>query len=81
MSEHEGFCVPLLEAFYMNVPVLAWDACAIPYTAGKGAMLVGKEKNYAAIGEMIHQICSRPELQQQIVKSQKEQLNFMMVSF
>lgn len=75
MSEHEGFCVPLLEAFYMSVPVLAWDACAIPYTAGKGAMLIGQEKNYAAIGEMIHQICTRPELQQQIVKSQKEQLN------
>ena len=29
-SEHEGFCVPLVEAFYKQVPVLAYAATAVP---------------------------------------------------
>ena len=31
-SEHEGFCVPLMEAFHMGVPVLAFAATAVPAT-------------------------------------------------
>ena len=30
LSEHEGFCVPIVEAFYMQVPVLAYAATAVP---------------------------------------------------
>jgi len=74
MSEHEGFCVPLLEAFYMNVPVIAWDACAIPYTAGNGAVLIQREKNYAEIGQLIHKCCSDLEFRTRILDSQKAQL-------
>jgi L-malate glycosyltransferase len=29
MSEHEGFCVPLIEAMYFGVPVLAFDSSAV----------------------------------------------------
>ena len=29
-SEHEGFCVPIIEAFYKRVPVLAYAATAVP---------------------------------------------------
>jgi L-malate glycosyltransferase len=74
MSEHEGFCVPLLEAFYINVPVLAWDACAIPYTAGEGGIIANKNKNYAEIGEMLHRICSNSELRTRVLEAQKKQL-------
>ncbi|OYW06044.1 MAG: hypothetical protein B7X11_01365 [Acidobacteria bacterium 37-65-4] len=31
-SEHEGFCVPLIESFYKRVPVLAYAATAVPST-------------------------------------------------
>lgn len=74
MSEHEGFCVPLLEAFYMNVPVLAWDACAIPYTAGEGAILANERKDYAEMGEMLHRLCSDSELRSRILAAQQKQL-------
>ncbi|HSP06134.1 MAG TPA: glycosyltransferase [Acidobacteriota bacterium] len=74
MSEHEGFCVPLLEAFYMKVPVLAWRDCAIPYTAGKGGVLVEKSKDYAEIAGMLHQIVTRPGVREQIVAAQSEQI-------
>lgn len=38
-SEHEGFCVPLMEAFHMGVPVLAYAATAVPTTMGEGGVL------------------------------------------
>jgi glycosyltransferase involved in cell wall biosynthesis len=38
-SEHEGFCVPIIEAFYMGVPVLAYAATAVPVTMDGGGLL------------------------------------------
>lgn len=40
-SEHEGFCVPLLEAMAFDVPVVALAAGAVPETAGEAAVLLG----------------------------------------
>lgn len=40
LSEHEGFCVPLLEAMAFGVPVVAARAAAIPETAGDAALLL-----------------------------------------
>ncbi|MEO7189760.1 MAG: glycosyltransferase [Vicinamibacterales bacterium] len=38
-SEHEGFCVPIVEAFYKRVPVLALAATAVPATMDGGGAL------------------------------------------
>ena len=43
-SEHEGFCVPLVEAFYKQVPVLAYAAAAVPATMD-GAGVLYHEKD------------------------------------
>src|SRR5207249_4680664 len=40
LSEHEGFCVPLLEAFAAEVPVIARPSGGVPETAGDAALLV-----------------------------------------
>jgi glycosyltransferase involved in cell wall biosynthesis len=34
-SEHEGFCVPLVEAMYFRVPIVAWGVTAVPETMGE----------------------------------------------
>jgi glycosyltransferase involved in cell wall biosynthesis len=38
-SEHEGFCVPLIESFYKRVPVMAYAATAVPATLDGGGIL------------------------------------------
>ncbi len=38
-SEHEGFCVPIVEAFHSRVPVVAYAATAIPATMDGGGVL------------------------------------------
>jgi glycosyltransferase involved in cell wall biosynthesis len=49
LSEHEGFCVPLLEAMAMDVPVLAFAAGAVPETlGGAGVLFAPKDLEYAA---------------------------------
>jgi glycosyltransferase involved in cell wall biosynthesis len=39
MSEHEGFCVPLVEAMAMKLPVVAYGSSAIPFTVGKAGLV------------------------------------------
>src|SRR5215213_2201978 len=38
-SEHEGFCVPLVEAMAMKVPIVAYASTAIPETAQDAALI------------------------------------------
>lgn len=38
-SEHEGFCVPLVEAMALKVPIVAYASTAIPETAADAALV------------------------------------------
>ncbi|MBI2469577.1 MAG: glycosyltransferase, partial [Candidatus Rokubacteria bacterium] len=40
MSEHEGFCVPLLEAMHFGVPIVAYASTGVPDTLGDAGLLV-----------------------------------------
>lgn len=73
MSEHEGFGVPLLEAMFYEVPILAYKSTAVPETLGKAGILV-VEKNYDHIAEMMHLILTDDALRAQIIQTQKERL-------
>jgi L-malate glycosyltransferase len=49
MSEHEGFCAPLVEAMATDVPVLAYSAAAVPETLdGAGVQFAPKDLEQAA---------------------------------
>ncbi|MEK6280510.1 MAG: glycosyltransferase family 4 protein [Acidobacteriota bacterium] len=54
-SEHEGFCVPLVEAMSMKIPIVAYSSSAIPDTV-KEAGLVWSEKNPYLLAQSIHSI-------------------------
>jgi glycosyltransferase involved in cell wall biosynthesis len=68
-SEHEGFCVPLIEAFHMGVPVIAYAATAVPSTMDGGGVLV-EDKDPVAVAAVIHAVTTNQELQDQILDSQ-----------
>jgi glycosyltransferase involved in cell wall biosynthesis len=54
-SEHEGFCVPLIEAFYKRVPVLAFAATAVPATMDGGGVLY-TEKHPARVAALMQSL-------------------------
>lgn len=54
-SEHEGFCVPLVEALAFGVPVLAYAAGAIPEVLG-GAGVLLQEKSPLAMAAAVQEI-------------------------
>ncbi len=74
-SHHEGFCVPLIESMYFNVPILAHDAAAIPETLGDSGILYN-DLGYAEVAQMAHIMISDTAVRQQIIKKQQERLQF-----
>jgi glycosyltransferase involved in cell wall biosynthesis len=38
-SEHEGFCVPLVEAMALEVPIVAYGTTAVPHTVGDSGLV------------------------------------------
>jgi glycosyltransferase involved in cell wall biosynthesis len=38
-SEHEGFCVPVVEAMALGVPVVAYGTTAVPHTVGDAGLV------------------------------------------
>lgn len=40
LSEHEGFCVPLLEAMHHSLPIVAFNSSAISETLGSAGILI-----------------------------------------
>lgn len=73
LSEHEGFCVPLLEAMHFDIPVIAYSVGPIPDTMGGAGVLVNK-KNYAEIAEMIDILARDQFVRERVVKRQQQRL-------
>ena len=68
-SEHEGFCVPLVEACYKGIPVVAFAATAVPDTLDGGGVLY-ERKDPGHVASIMHAIVSDAALQAEIVRSQ-----------
>ena len=64
-SEHEGLCVPLLEAMAFSIPVVARSAAAVPETVGDAGLLIdGTDPMVyaAAVGRVIYDLPLRRRL-------------------
>jgi glycosyltransferase involved in cell wall biosynthesis len=72
LSEHEGFCLPLLEAFAAGVPVIARPAGAVPETAGDAALLI--EDGPDVIAELLALVHADDELRAELTRRGRERL-------
>ena len=68
LSDHEGFCVPLLEAMQNDVPVVAYASSAIPETVGDGGLVL-PEKDPALVAAAIHRVVTDPVLRAGLVSA------------
>jgi glycosyltransferase involved in cell wall biosynthesis len=73
LSEHEGFCAPLLEAMAADVPVLAYSAAAVPETlGGSGVQFSPKDMEYAA--ELLGALAFDDHLRARVIAGQRRRL-------
>ena len=73
LSEHEGFCVPLIEAMAADVPVLAYAAGAVPETLGGAGMLFSpKDLEHAA--ELMGMLVYDRSVRQAVIQGQRRRL-------
>ena len=73
LSEHEGFCVPLVEAMAMDVPVLAYSAAAVPDTlGGAGVQFAPKDLEHAA--ELLGMLAFEDHPREEVLAGQRRRL-------
>jgi glycosyltransferase involved in cell wall biosynthesis len=57
MSEHEGFCVPVVESQFHRLPVIALDRCAVKETIGQD-QLIFEDLDYETFAAAIHVVAT-----------------------
>jgi glycosyltransferase involved in cell wall biosynthesis len=73
LSEHEGFCVPLVEAMAADVPVLAYAAGAVPETLG-GAGMLFEPKDLELAAEMLGMLVYDRPVRDRVLEGQRRRL-------
>jgi glycosyltransferase involved in cell wall biosynthesis len=73
-SRHEGFCAPLLEAMYFELPILARAETGVPYTLGwAGAQFHALD--YTLLAEVMHLLAKDEVLRRRVVATQRQRLD------
>ena len=73
LSEHEGFCVPLLEAMYFETPTVAYDSSAVGETlAGAGIMLT--EKSPVSVAVAVDRVIEDPAVRARVTAAAARRL-------
>jgi glycosyltransferase involved in cell wall biosynthesis len=73
-SEHEGFCVPIIEAFHMGVPVIAYAATAVPATMDGGGLLV-TTKDPMTVAALVNELVVDPAFHDRVLQTQDAALD------
>jgi len=71
MSEHEGFGVPLIEAMWFDIPVVAYKSTAVPETLAEAAFMFTDKKDMLSIAGLVNIILNDEEIRVQIIKEQR----------
>jgi len=73
MSEHEGFCVPLVEAMACDLPILAYSCTAIPDTLG-GAGVQFAPKDFEQVAELLGMLAFDDDIRARVIQGQRDRV-------
>ena len=68
LSEHEGFCMPLVEAFQTGVPVVARPSGGMPEVGGGAVLWVEDDDDLSVVAELLHLAVTDAELRAELVR-------------
>ena len=66
VSEHEGFCVPVVEAMGFGVPVVAFGAAAVPETLAGAGVVLG-DKSAVSVASAVARVVSDVGVREELV--------------
>lgn len=75
MSEHEGFFLPAVESMYFDLPVVAYNSSAVPFTLGDSGIIF-EEKRIDEVAEIVHRVIYDESFRESIIKSQRKRLEY-----
>lgn len=73
LSEHEGFCLPLIESLVFDLPVVALDSTAVPSTLDGAGILV-EEWRVEAVAELVARVARDVRLREAVIAGQRRRL-------
>lgn len=73
LSEHEGFCLPLLESMVFDLPIVALNSTAVPFTLDGAGVLVN-DGRAAAVGETVARVSRDEALRAAVIDGQRRRL-------
>jgi glycosyltransferase involved in cell wall biosynthesis len=73
MSCHEGFCLPVLEAQFHSMPVIALSTSAVSETIGKNQVLFDKP-DYQKFAAAIHVLYNNADFRDYVVNEGKKNI-------
>ena len=76
LSEHEGFGVPLVEAMYFNVPVIAYGCTAVPETLGGAGLAFKPKGDLIEVALLVKEVVEDSHLRATILENQQTRRNF-----
>lgn len=71
MSEHEGFCVPLIEAMWHDVPVVAFNSSAVLETLGDAGIRIDDKSDMQAVAGMLRAALFSRETRSRVIAAQR----------
>ena len=72
-SQHEGFCVPLVEAAWLGLPVVATRHAAVPETLGPVGLVFDEDESETdATVTMLHRLLTEPATRHRVARAQQQ---------
>jgi glycosyltransferase involved in cell wall biosynthesis len=72
LSEHEGFCAPLIEAMWFDLPVLALRSSAVPETLGEAGLMLADKNDLATVAGLAHRLITDDGLHASVLEKQRQ---------
>jgi glycosyltransferase involved in cell wall biosynthesis len=71
MSEHEGFCVPLIESMWFDIPILAFKSSAVPETLADAGLMFTDKNDMAGLAALAHLLVGDSALREKLIRAQQ----------
>jgi glycosyltransferase involved in cell wall biosynthesis len=72
MSEHEGFCAPLIEAMWFDLPILSFDAAAVGETLGGAGITFNQKEDLDTIATLAAKMIQDRSIIDPVLRAQRD---------